>query len=148
MKLWEHGDYVVGNFRQVLLFSGRGPWNDEALEKGIQTTSSSIEFIDSTRPWGQLSCLYGESLFPPSAYEIFLEQTKFRKKYGITSIAVVILNSDVSNTIKQQLSSGYRAMDVNYAFFDSIDEAVEWLESQGIDLDPVEIKSFFENSIL
>ncbi|MEP4892113.1 MAG: hypothetical protein ABJV04_18985 [Aliiglaciecola sp.] len=148
MKLWEHGNYVVGKCRQVLLFSGRGPWNDEALEKGVENTSYASESVDQSRPWGQLSCLYGESLFPPSTYELFLEQTRMRKNNGIRSIAIVILNSDISNTIRQQLSSGYETVGVDYAFFDSVDAAIEWLESKEIDLDATEIKTFFESSRL
>ncbi|MFA3790134.1 hypothetical protein AB6T38_03365 [Aliiglaciecola sp. SL4] len=148
MKLWEHGNYVVGKCRQVILYSGRGPWNDEALEKGIKNTGDATELVDKSRPWGQITCLYGESLFPPSTYEIFLEQNRIRKNNGITCIAVVILNSDISNTIKQQRSIGYEATGIDYAFFDSVDNSIPWLESKKIELDVTEIKTFFENSIL
>ncbi|MDO6711851.1 hypothetical protein Q4567_14045 [Aliiglaciecola sp. 2_MG-2023] len=144
----EHGEHVIGKCGQVLLFSGRGPWNDEALEGSLQQTIDNFHTVDKNRPWAQLSCLYGESLFPPSTYNLFKKQTFLRKQLGITAVAVVILDSDISNTIKQQLSTGYQAAEVNYQFFSSLVDAIHWLENHGVDIDANAITQFFNQNRL
>jgi hypothetical protein len=140
----EHGEYVVGSNQQVLLFVGRGPWNDEALLEGAKKMGKQIALLDQTKLWAQLSCLVGESLMPPSTFNAFVHHSKIRKHKGLVCLAIVILHSEVANTIKQQLSEGYLAADIEHQFFSSIDNAVDWLAQKAFFLDQAQLDVFFQ----
>ncbi|MDP5029603.1 hypothetical protein [Paraglaciecola sp.] len=140
--MFEHGDYVVGINQQVLLFVGRGPWNDEALIDGAKKLGKEIQHLDLTLPWAQLSCLVGECLMPPSTFDGFVYHSKIRKEKGLACLAIVILESDISNTIKQQLGAAYRQAEIEHQFFNSIESAIEWLAQQHFQLDRPALTTF------
>lgn len=142
----EHGDYVVGRSQQTIMFSGRGPWNDETLMRGTKEMGASIEQLDFSKPWGCLSCLYGESLMPPSTFKAFAKQTIIRKSLGLKGLAVVILNSDIAHTIESQLTQAYQPAGVDFEFLKDVDSAIDWLCSRGIELDKVQAEHFFKSN--
>lgn len=141
----EHGDYIVSRSQQVILFAGRGPWNDESLMHGTRQMAVNIGNLDKSRPWAQLSCLFGECLLPPSTFNMFVKQSKIRKEMGLQALAIVILDTDIMNTIKQQLTSAYQEVGIEHAFFTSIVEAIQWLEQQHIELDSQFITQFYND---
>lgn len=140
----EHGDYVVSHSLQTVLLSGRGPWNDESLKRGGKEMGKNIHQLDLTKPWGCLSCLYGESLMPPSAYKAFEEHTAIRKSLGLKALAVVIQDSDIANTIKTQLSQAYHSADIEYEFLPDIDAAMTWIMDRDLSLDKQQVIKFFK----
>lgn len=142
--LFEHGDYIVGNNQQILLFAGRGPWNDEAMLQGAKLMGQKIALFDQAKPWAQLSCLVGESLMPPSTFRTFIHHCKIRKERGLACLAIVILDSEVKNTIKQQLSEAYLKADIEHQFFSSIEQAVSWLGQNDFALDRPLLNTFYE----
>ncbi|MBT0585406.1 hypothetical protein KIU71_03185 [Alteromonas sp. SM 2104] len=103
-----------------------------------------IAELDKNHPWGQLSCLYGESLMPPSAYAIFVKQIRIRQQAGLLALAVVIRDSDVARTIKNQLTAAYEDVGVDYAFFDDIDSALPWLQHKDIRFESAAVCAFFD----
>lgn len=139
----EHGDYVVGRSEQLVLFSGRGPWNDETMRRGSRETGRVISQIDKTRPWGQISYLSGESIMPPSTFSAFIKQIVIRKESGMTALAVVIKDSNITNTIKSQLTQAYESVDIEHKFLNGIDEALDWLEQLSIQVDRKAVHAFF-----
>jgi len=141
----EHGDFEVGKHQQILLLSARGPWNDEALKNGSKKLANLIRTLDLTSPWGQISCLYGESLMPPTAYQYFVEQSKYRKKLGLKALAVIIKETDIANTIKRQLNEAFEIVGLKYEFFDSVEASAKWLFSQGLDADLTEIRKILQS---
>lgn len=139
----EHGHFKTGKDDQLLMFSAEGPWNDQTFSRGIRELGSLIKQADIHRPWAQLSCLYGESLMPPSVFKGFTKHTAIRKKSGLCFLAVVIKDSDIEFTIRSQLSAGYEETGIDYGFFDSIEEALEHISSINIDFDKQAALSFF-----
>lgn len=139
----EHGDYVVGRSKQLVLFSGRGPWNDETMRRGSRETGLIIKQIDKTKPWGQISYLSGESIMPPSTFSAFIKQIIIRKENGMTALAVVIKDSNIINTIKSQLTQAYDSVDIEHKFLSGVDEALDWLEQLSIQVDRMEVHAFF-----
>jgi hypothetical protein len=129
--LQEHGEYIVDRCGQIILFAGRGPWNDQTLRRGTQEMGSMIQAIDKNNPWAQLSYLTGESLMPPSTFNSFAKQTKIRKTLGLTGLAIVIQHSEISSTIRRQLGNAYQQADIAHAFLDSMAEGVTWLAERG-----------------
>lgn len=144
----EHGEYEVSRSKQTILFAGRGPWNDETLRRGTEVIGGIIKQLDFTMAWGGLSCLFGESLMPPSAYRAFEEQTHYRKKIGMTALAVVIQDSEITNTIQNQLSAAYQSAEIDYVFLPSVEQAMAWLLEKGIIFDNQEVLTFFQQKLL
>ncbi|GAA0852830.1 hypothetical protein [Aliiglaciecola litoralis] len=142
----EHGDYTVGESGQVVLLSGRGPWNDETLKQGASDTSKIIVSVSKRGPWGQLSYLSGESLMPPSTFKTFIERTQERKNLGMQALAIVITDSDIVNTIKAQLTQAYLPLGVTHQFFNEIDDAITWLQGRNLTLSVSEVHEFFQKN--
>jgi hypothetical protein len=140
----QHGEFETCVTRQLLLFSGRGPWNDETMKNGVVRMAANISQIDESTPWAQLSCLYGESIMPPSTFDIFVKQTRIRKRRGLSFLAVVILDTDIMLTIKQQISMCYELAEVPFAFFDNVKDALCAIEEREIRFDKEEAIGFFE----
>ncbi len=140
-----HGDYGVGRCGQVILFAGRGPWNDESLKDGTRRLGNAISSVDQTQPWVQFSFLVGESIMPPSAFEMFAYQTKIRKQKGLSALAIVIQDSDIANTIKHQLTTAYDAAEIEHRYFDDVHEAREWLNAKGYDLSQETLDDFLRD---
>jgi hypothetical protein len=133
--LIEHGEYVVGRCDQVILLRARGPWNDETLKRGSHEFSLHSQKLTEGKPWAQLSCLYGESIMPPWTFKHFVYHTKIRKDQGLSALAVVILDSDIEATIKQQLSQAYSEVEISHSFFNNVDASIKWLNQQGFELE-------------
>jgi hypothetical protein len=146
-KLREHGEYVAGRSHQTIMFAARGPWNDETMVKGSKEMGQNIQQLNLSEPWGFVSCLFGESLMPPSAYKLFLKHTKIRKSMGMRCLAVVIQDSDIANTITNQLTQAYQQAGVDYAFLPNIDSAIVWLKEQKIELDQQQVTHFFQQNL-
>jgi hypothetical protein len=142
----EHGYYAVGRSLQTIMMSGHGPWNDETLLRGSIEMGKNIQELDVSQPWGCLSCLVGESLMPPSTFKAFVQQTIIRKSKGLTGLAVVIQNSDISNTIKQQLTQAYESAGIDFAFLATIDLAMDWLREKDIKMEQASVKQFYKQN--
>ena len=143
----EHGQFVVSKAGQVLLFAGRGPWNDASLRKGSLEMSSTIAKIDKTHPWAQVSLLFGDSLLIPSAHKKFIQSTKGRKELGLCALAIVIKDSAIGSLIKNQLSEAYVQAEIEHAFFDSIEDALLWLKNQSFDINGEDIAAFLDTCV-
>ena len=141
----EHGHFIVSQAGQVILFAGEGPWNDDALCRGERDMGDIIRSMDKAKPWAQLSLLYGDSLMIPSAFERFITGTKERKTVGLSTLAIVIKDSEITSLIKSQLIEVYKQADISYAFFDCIEEALLWLRNQTFEIAEEEIHLFLSN---
>ncbi|MDB2330294.1 hypothetical protein N9V74_01130 [Alteromonas sp.] len=139
-----HGEFETETMGQLLLFSARGPWNDETMRNGVVKMSRLISNLGTQSSWAQLSCLYGESLMPPSTFEIFIKQTIIRKQRGLSFLAIVITDTDIGLTIRSQLSYCYDAAGVEHAFVDTVEEAIECLSLKGYDFDSTDVAQFFK----
>ena len=140
----EHGYYAVSRSIQTIMLSARGPWNDESLLLGGREMGKNIQQLDLSKPWGCLSCLYGESLMPPSAFKAFEKHTAIRKSLGLKAMAVVIQDSDIANTIKNQLSHAYQSAGVEYEFLANIETAITWLNDRDVNLSKPQVIQFFQ----
>lgn len=140
----EHGEYAVGRCDQVILLRAHGPWNDETLKRGSHEFGLQIQKLSKGKPWAQLSCLYGESIMPPWTFKNFVYHTNIRKQLGLGALAVVILESDIEATIKQQLTQAYTELEISYAFFNNVEASTKWLNDQGFDIEYQAAMDFIE----
>ncbi|BFT29325.1 hypothetical protein D210916BOD24_05010 [Alteromonas sp. D210916BOD_24] len=139
-----HGEFKSGVNEQLLQFSARGPWNDVTMKTGVRKMAEHISTFSVDKPWAQLSCLYGESLMPPSTFDIFVKQTRVRKQRGLAFLAIVILDTDIKLTIRHQMSQCYEAAEVPFAFYDSVEAALDALSDKDITFDREEAITFFK----
>jgi hypothetical protein len=139
-----HGDFKSALNQQLLQFSARGPWNDVTMKNGTVEVGQLIASIAEGQPWAQLSCLFGESLMPPSTFDIFVKQTQRRKEKGLSFLAVVILDTDIERTTKRQIKQCYELAGVNFAFFNSVHDALNNMQQRSIAFDRQEAEHFFE----
>ena len=139
-----HGEFESALNQQLLQFSGRGPWNDVTMRNGTVKMGRHIASITDGKPWAQLSCLYGESLMPPSIFDIFVKQTHKRKEKGLSFLAVVVLDTDIERTTKQQIQQCYEVAGVNFAFYRSLSEALDNIKQRGFAFNRNEAEHFFE----
>jgi hypothetical protein len=79
----EHGDYVGSRSLQTVMFSARDPWNDETMIRGAKKMAENIAQRYLSKPWGCLSCFYGESSMPTSTFKSFVKHTLIRKSMGL-----------------------------------------------------------------
>jgi hypothetical protein len=112
--------------------------------RGAKEMGENISQLDLSKPWGSLSCLYGESLMPPSTFKSFAKHTLIRKSMGLKALAVVILDSDITNTIKRQLTPAYHAADLEFAFLSDIESAIVWLSDINVSLDKQQVIQFYQ----
>jgi hypothetical protein len=145
--LLEHGEYYSARSHQVMLYAGRGPWNNEAVAQGARLMVKAMEGLDFNQPWAQLSCLFGEAMLPPAAYQNFLKHTLIRKQKGLSYLSLVIQDSDIEMTIKHQLSQAYNQADIEHEFFPTIEAGLNAIRSRGFMLNDNDLALFFANSI-
>ncbi|WP_240615646.1 hypothetical protein [Alteromonas facilis] len=141
-----HGEFVTRRSGQLLLFAGRGPWNDLTMKTGSRDMAGYIEQFDHSKPWAQISCIYGESLMPPSTFDSFTKHTVIRRQIGLEELAIAIIDSDIRHTIKAQLQEAYAKADVEFRFYSAIEDAIQSLDQTkyGFDLDYV--NRFFQDN--
>lgn len=145
----EHGEYVTGRSGQVILFAARGPWNDETMKRGSIEMSEHIAALDHPRPWAQISCLYGDSIMPPSTFESFVKHTNIRKQIGLSKLAIAIIDSKISLTIQAQLSEAYARTDVEHSFYSTTEAAMEAISPIDYPHEQEVVRQFFaQNAFL
>jgi len=146
-NLQEHGEYVAGRSLQTIMFAARGPWNDETLVRGSKEMGQNIKQLNLSEPWGFISCLYGESLMPPSTFELFVKHTLIRKSMGMQCLAVVIQDSDITNTIMNQLTRAYQHAGLDFAFLLDVDSAITWVKEREVEMDQQQVTHFFQQHL-
>lgn len=147
-RLPQHGSYAAGKSQQVVTFSARGPWNEETMRQGSKALGAVIRQLDLTKPWAQISCMYGESLMPPAAFEMFVQQSAIRKSAGLEALAIVMKDCETPHTTRAQLAEGYSRTRINHQFFDSVKDAIVWTQNLSFTFDENEVYSFFKNNPL
>ena len=143
-----HGEITTSVSEQLLLVSARGPFNDEAMRVSVGEMSKNINSIIKSAKtpsvrWAHLTVLHGESLMPPSTFDIFIKQTKIRRARGMVFLAVIIKDSDITRTIHHQLRYCYEKAEINFAFFDDIDSALKAIAQRDILFHEGNVKAFF-----
>lgn len=109
--------------------------------------SEFIAALDHPKPWAQISCLYGESLMPPTTFDAFVKHTNIRKQIGLDFLAVVILSTDIRMTIKQHLAQAYTNAGLEHAFYDNIDDAIAAVQQKHFEFDVKDAQSFFADNL-
>lgn len=128
-KFIGHGSFEAELRGKVLVFKATGPWNVESLNNTIhEFPELSAPLYGS--PWGLVGDFYGEPIHVPEAAEKLIEIVRFEKEKGRVATGIVVSHCDMPLLGKQHLTEIYTKAEENFQFFDSVDDAITWVESE------------------
>lgn len=126
----EHGVYTIETHGRILFIDAEGPWNTESVRAYKQDMLEATVSMGSD-PWALIAVLHGESLFTPEAEQEMTAMVEWRKRYGMSCAALVSSYSIGRSMVERQFGRIYTETGVSYRFFDTSEQAFEWLKAQG-----------------
>lgn len=129
-KFMGHGSFEARLEGNVLIYKATGPWNLESLDEN--TPHEFIRLIRSLygSRWGVVGDFYGEPVHVPAAAEKLIEIIAQEKQKGRVATGLVVKNSVMPALGKQHFSEIYTRACENFLFFDTVEEAVAWVDSK------------------
>ena len=139
----QHGEFSLMMNQDVVLINAVGPWNLECIEQfGIDYATSV--YSAKTTKWADIIMLQGESLLIPEAEKDLQVRIARAVETGLSHVAVVMCKSEVKTTAKLQMKRLYRNLPAELAFFDTLNEAIDWVKQQGYRCERESVENFFE----
>lgn len=127
MKFSSHRKYDIQVQSNILIVDSTGPFGDSVVAAYNRDLQKCMDIL-SGAPWGQVIIMHDLSLFTPDGEKLLMESIKARKEKGLIASAVVFDSEYV--VVKEQIARIYRFMEVKHAFFESKEDAVEWIASE------------------
>ena len=97
--------------------------------------------------WADIIMLQGESLLVPEAERDLQVRIARAIQTGLRHVAVVMCKSEVKTTAKMQMSRIYKDLPATMAFFESLEEAMDWVTEHGYRCERADVEAFFSESI-
>ncbi len=141
----QHGEFSLIMNQDVVLTNAVGPWNLECIEQFGIDYATSVYSAKTTR-WADIIMLQGESLLIPEAEKDLQVRIARAVETGLGHVAVVMCKSEVKTTAKLQMKRLYRNLPAELAFFDTLNEAIDWVKQQGYRCERESVENFFEQS--
>ena len=141
----QHGEFSLMMNQDVVLTNAVGPWNLECIEQFGIDYATSVYSAKTTR-WADIIMLQGESLLIPEAEKDLQVRIARAVETGLGHVAVVMCKSEVKTTAKLQMKRLYRNLPAELAFFDTLNEAIDWVKQQGYRCERESVENFFEQS--
>lgn len=120
-----HGEFFVKRFEQVVLTVATGPWNRECIMAFADAYRAEVGAIYGTS-WTDIVILRGESLLVPAAEFLLAEKLQVVAPQGFSRIAVVIGQSQVQYTTREQFRRIYTGVAQQCEFFSAPEDALDW----------------------
>lgn len=139
----QHGEFSLMMNQDVVLINAVGPWNLECIEQFGIDYATSVYSAKTTR-WADIIMLQGESLLIPEAEKDLQVRIARAVETGLGHVAVVMCKSEVKTTAKLQMKRLYRNLPAELAFFDTLNEAIDWVKQQGYRCERESVENFFE----
>lgn len=124
-----HGELAMEIDGRLLRIKGEGPGNVEAIinyQKEIQQFREQL----AHSPWASLVEMSGQPMLPPEATSMMIDTIKHAKTLNLVATAVVFVNVEFSESVKQFWRAIYQEAGLEHAFFDRLEDAKEWLLAQ------------------
>ena len=139
----QHGEFSLMMNQDVVLINAVGPWNLECIEQFGSDYATSVYSAKVSR-WADIIMLQGESLLIPEAEKDLQVRIARAVETGLGHVAVVMCKSEVKTTAKLQMKRLYRNLPAELAFFDTLNEAIDWVKQQGYRCERESVENFFE----
>ena len=117
---------VTGN---ILHVEGTGPWNLESLRRSAEEVRPKIQQLEG-KPWTVMVILRGEPIYVPPAATSLIETIIEEKQKGRVATAILVNSCDAPGFAKLHMADIYGKAGENFEFFDDVDLAQQWLETQ------------------
>jgi hypothetical protein len=130
LSLNPHGKFTIEVSDRILFVDGTGPFNEATVREYKKAIHEAVAKL-TPKPWAFLGILRAESLFTPEAESELTQVIRWRKEMGMTHVAVALIEVIADRVISAQMSRIYQNVGVDFALFESLDEARAWLESLG-----------------
>jgi hypothetical protein len=127
-KFPAHGTMRLSVEGQLLIIEGSGPANIEMVQEYQQKVMGLRKQIMHA-PWASLALLSGTPLVSPEAKELFVKVIKQAKTMHLRATAVVLIDMESADMVRQFWQEIYIDAGVKYDFFETIEEARNWLQS-------------------
>lgn len=114
---------------RILRLYGEGPWNSESLQLKDKRIMEQVHALYGS-PWAVLAEFKGEAVYVPEAAEKLRQQITNEVKLGRVATAVVLKSPKAPELTKFQLSAAYKAEGHAVEFFNTSEEAGQWLQTQ------------------
>ena len=137
---YAHGEFIVTRCGDAVVTQAYGPWNNECVKSFANEYRINAEALFG-KVWCNIVCVTGESLLIPDAELQLRERTAAMQPLGLTHIAVVLGDSTAKATTKAQLKRAYKGLNIEFTFFEHIENAVEWLVEHGFSIDAESIST-------
>ena len=141
----QHGEFSLIMNQDVVLTNAVGPWTLECIEQFGIDYATSVYSAKVSR-WADIIMLQGESLLVPDAEKDLQVRIARAVETGLSHVAVVMCKSEVKTTAKLQMKRLYRNLPAELAFFDTLNEAIDWVKQQGYRCERESVENFFEQS--
>ena len=141
----QHGEFSLIMNQDVVLTNAVDPWNLECIEQFGIDYATSVYSAKVSR-WADIIMLQGESLLVPDAEKDLQVRIARAVETGLSHVAVVMCKSEVKTTAKLQMKRLYRNLPAELAFFDTLNEAIDWVKQQGYRCERESVENFFEQS--
>lgn len=122
----EHGRLKLSTVGQILIIEGEGPANIEAI-KDYQTRVVQYREAIMQAPWASLVLLSGVPLITADGIDLLHQIVTDAKALKLKATAIVFIDVEFENVIRQFWESIYKDVGVTYGFFDTEQDAKEWL---------------------
>jgi hypothetical protein len=126
MKFQEHGTFTIEKRSGYLYINAKGPFNGELVQTYALELKNALEVMAGD-PWKQLVVVHGLALMIPVAKDNLVKSLQYRKQTGLMRAAMVIGGVEAHSLVKAQFGQCYQLADIEHAFFDHEDTAIEWL---------------------
>ena len=133
-----HGEYKLVLSGNIMFTVAMGPWNAECVDNFMQDYYQMILPLHGSR-WGDLIILHGESLLIPAAEHLLIKAISISCSQGLSDVALVLSNSLVQKSAEAQFLKIYTPSGANFRLFEHEQEALDWLQQQGLRCDNTEI---------
>ncbi|MBU3002397.1 hypothetical protein [Paraglaciecola arctica] len=123
-----HGSMRLSIQGQLLIVEGSGPGNIEMVQEYQQQVVGLRKQIMHA-PWVSLALLSGTPLVSPEAKELFIQVVKQAKSMNLRATAVVFIEMESADLVRQFWREIYTSAGLKFSFFDTENEARDWLQS-------------------
>ncbi|WP_281558083.1 STAS/SEC14 domain-containing protein [Thalassomonas sp. RHCl1] len=143
----EHGYFKLAHSKNVIFLWLKGPGNKETFDRYNAGLNKLLEKKEHKK-YAILVMLEGENIMTPEVFTSFQKSLASRIALGLKTIAFVIKESDYIAITRQQINKLYQGSpDFNVQFFDSFDDAKQWLESLGFVIESQAWQTFSKSAL-
>jgi len=123
-----HGKFIVSRKANIVEVDATGPFNHEAVIGYQNDIIDCVEDIQGS--WGQVVYIHDNCFYTPGAEQLMYGYCKARQDLGLKAIALVLMNNDAMQIMKDKIADYYQRLNIPHQFFTEQSVAQKWLDSQ------------------